>query len=73
MKKVVISLAIAALCFCSCCNNNNSKQSEGEEAAVEAVADTTKACCGKCAEGEQCENCNERVLFHGAVYCKEGR
>ena len=57
MKKVIISLAIAALCFCSCGNNNGTKKAaEGEAEAVEAVADTTKACCGECAEGQECEN-----------------
>jgi hypothetical protein len=46
MKKVIISMAIAALCLCSCGNNNQNKQAEGEAAAVEQAEE----CCGKCKE-----------------------
>ena len=57
MKKVIITLAIAAFCLSSCCcnNSNNKKCSECETEATECC-DSTK-CCGKCAEGEGHEGC----------------
>ncbi len=70
MKKVVISMAIAAMFLCSCGNNAN-KQAEGEAEA--AATEQVEGCCkeaegecdkckeeGKCCEeGEACENCQE--------------
>ncbi len=58
MKKLIISLAIAAFCLSSCCCNNcGNKAAEGEATATEEVCDSTKCCCGECAEGQTCENC----------------
>lgn len=61
MKKVIISLAIAAFFLSSCgCNSCcNKKAAEGECAAVEEVCDSTKCCCGECAEGKTCEGCEK--------------
>ena len=47
MKKVIITMAIAALCFSSYCCNNQNKKAEGEAEKTE--------CCDKCKEeGKEC-------------------
>lgn len=69
MKKVFITMAIAALCFCSCGNNAGNKQTKGEETKVEECCENKDEgeCCGKCAEkaleeaGEAVEEAAEAV------------
>ncbi len=61
MKKVIITLSIAALCLCSCGNNNNSKKAEGEAAATEQCCEeNAEGECAKCKEeGKSCEGCTQ--------------
>ena len=59
MKKIIITLAVAAMCICavSCGNNTNKKTAEGEctECTDTTVcADTTKKCCECCKEEGKC-------------------
>ena len=59
MKKVFISMAIAALCLCSCGNNSgNKKAEEGEAAQTECCETKAEECCGE-KEGECCGECNK--------------